>query len=68
MLGRSLFSINLPKDILTALTRNGYQTIQDVTATNPEILAKGMLIGYSLSDAHLDLRPQYRLARSSCSP
>ena len=66
--GRSLFSMNLPKDILTDLTRNGYQTLQDLTVANPEILAKGLLIENSFSHAHPNVRPQCQLARNTGPP
>lgn len=41
MSSRSLLSVNFPRELLTALTRNGYETVQDVIATNPNVLAKG---------------------------
>jgi len=66
--GRSLFSMNLSKDILTDLTRNGYQTLHDLTVANPEILAKGLLTENSFSPAHPNLRPQCHLARNTGSP
>ncbi len=41
MSSRSLLSVNFPKELLTTLTRNGYETVQDVIATDPNMLAKG---------------------------
>ncbi len=37
---RSLLSLSLPKDISAALTRNGYETVADVSSVTPEELSK----------------------------
>lgn len=39
---RSLFTLNVPKDVLTALTRKGYENVQDLYSTDPAALAKGL--------------------------
>jgi len=40
---RSLLSLGLPKEILSALTRNGYESLHDVNAADPNTLATGPL-------------------------
>ena len=39
--GRSLLSLGLQKEVLGALTRNGYENLRDLTTTTAEGLAKG---------------------------
>jgi hypothetical protein len=39
--GRSLLSLGLQKEVLGALTRNGYEKLHDLIATTAEGLAKG---------------------------
>lgn len=36
---RSLLSLSLPKDISAALTRNGYETVADISSVTPEELS-----------------------------
>ena len=38
---RSLLSLGLQKEVLAALTRNGYENLRDLTAATAEGLAKG---------------------------
>ena len=38
---RSLLSLGLPKDVLAALTRNGYENLRDLISATAEGLAKG---------------------------
>ena len=40
-LGRSLLSLGLQKDVLAALTRNGYENLRDLNSATAEGLAKG---------------------------
>jgi hypothetical protein len=40
----SLFSFNIPKDVLSALMRKGYENVQDLSSTNPDALAKGVVL------------------------
>ena len=39
--GRSLLSLGLQKEVLTALTRKGYENLRDLTSATAEGLAKG---------------------------
>ena len=54
---RSLVTLNIPKDILTALTRKGYENVQDLYSTDPAALAKGPVLHsqcpYILSDIQI---------------
>jgi hypothetical protein len=38
---RSLLSLGLQKEVLAALTRNGYENLRDLISTTAEGLAKG---------------------------
>ena len=40
-LGRSLLSLGLQKDVLAALTRNGYENLRDLNSATAEGLTKG---------------------------
>ena len=55
----SLLSFNIPKDVLLALMRKGYENAQDLTSTNPDALAKGLVLfqttSLSYSQQHPDL-------------
>ena len=39
--GRSLLSLGLQKEVLAALTRNGYENLRDLVSVTVEELAKG---------------------------
>ncbi|KAF9528441.1 P-loop containing nucleoside triphosphate hydrolase protein [Crepidotus variabilis] len=48
---RSLLSLNLPKEIIGLLTRNGYETVQDIRDSSPEKIASELGIPLSKVEA-----------------
>ncbi|KAH9478656.1 hypothetical protein JR316_0009113 [Psilocybe cubensis] len=61
---RSLLSLGLPKDILAALVRNGYETVQDLTSATLDSLSKDLNLPQSEIEA---LFAQRSISLSSAS-